>query len=184
MKISRYVTFFVGSVLLLSLGTFFLFLKTNASEESEGVRSDSIDTEVLRVVDGDTVHMISTFEGTIEVTVPVRLLGVDAPELEFDDGEHKTQRECYAQESKEALEALLRDKPVSLTPDPLSDDADQYDRLLRYLILPDGTNVNLTLVELGAAQHLSYFPLEMNPVFEAAEERARKAGKGLWGACN
>jgi len=172
MKNRHLFSLVVGCLALLSL----VFLALGNQPEVHQLRT------VVRVIDGDTVYITGNRAGE-DATFPVRLLGVDAPELEFDDKERTTKRECFALESKMALEVLVLHKEINLLTDSESDEIDQYGRLLRYLILPDGTNVNLALVELGAARHLSYFPLEMKDVFEQAEQEARETGRGLWGTC-
>ncbi len=87
---------------------------------------------VARIVDGDTVDMS---DGTT-----IRLIGIDAPE----------RGECGADEATAALEMIVGDQGVALVPGA-RDDVDRYGRLLRYLDLVDGTDVNLAMIESGRA---------------------------------
>ena len=87
---------------------------------------------VARVVDGDTVEMS---DGTT-----IRFIGIDTPE----------QGECGYDEATTRLSALVLDQPVTLT-GGARDDIDRYGRLLRYVDLMDGTDVNQTMVAEGYA---------------------------------
>lgn len=120
------------------------------------------------VNDGDTLTLTSGAK--------VRLLQIDAPELETD---------CYG---RAALRALIELAPkgirVTLVRDPALDARDGYGRLLRYVVV--GTrNVNVELVRLGAAS--PYFYRGERGVHAAAlldaVAEARAAGAGYWGAC-
>ena len=120
------------------------------------------------VHDGDTLFL--------DDDTKVRLLGVDTPEV----GEHA---ECYGDEATALLRSLLpEDSTVSVLSDvqPL----DQYGRALLLLWTADGTFVNLELIERGAAEAVVLEPnLLYADEFEAAEDAAKAAGLGLWGAC-
>jgi micrococcal nuclease len=124
--------------------------------------------EVARVGDGDSIDL--------ESGERVRLVQIDAPELGED--------ECYGEEATAALEDLLRPgSSVRLEADPRLDDADRFDRLLRYVHLGD-LNVNLELVRLGAASvwFVDGPGRYADELLDAARE-AQAAGRGLWGAC-
>ncbi|MFO0702959.1 MAG: thermonuclease family protein [Candidatus Andersenbacteria bacterium] len=131
---------------------------------------------VSSVVDGDTLKVKS---GSDETTV--RLLGIDAPELKSGGPE------CYAEESRQRLEELTKGKTVKLEADSSQDDKDRYDRLLRYITLEDGTNVNEKMVYGGYAYEYTYDkPYAQQAAFKAAEADAKSAKRGLWAAdtCN
>lgn len=128
----------------------------------------SSDARVGRIGDGDSFRLADGRE--------VRLLQVDAPELNPD---------CYGRDAKRALERILRKgAPIRLERDPALDDRDRYGRLLRYVWRGD-ENVNLRLVELGAAS--PYFFRNERGAHAAelldAAKRARADHAGLWGAC-
>jgi micrococcal nuclease len=126
------------------------------------------ETVVAHVGDGDSIEMESGDR--------VRLVQIDAPELGED--------ECYGQEAAEALRALLPPgSAVRLEADPRLDDADRFDRLLRY-VHRDGLNVNLELVRRGAASvwFVDDRGRYADELLEAARD-AQEAGRGLWSAC-
>ena len=87
---------------------------------------------VARVVDGDTVEMS---DGTT-----IRLIGIDTPEI----------GDCGYDEAAIRLSELVLNQPVTLT-GGARDDVDRYGRLLRYVDLLDGTDVNETMVGDGYA---------------------------------
>ncbi|MGH3041975.1 MAG: thermonuclease family protein [Gaiellaceae bacterium] len=136
---------------------------TGASEASQE------DAQVARVGDGDTIDLAHGSR--------VRLVQIDAPEL----GE----RECFGAEAAEELRELLPPgASVHLEADPRLDDADRFDRLLRY-VHRDGLNVNVELVRRGAAS-VWFVGGERgryaDELLDAAEE-AQDEGRGLWSAC-
>lgn len=127
---------------------------------------------VLRVTDGDTIHVRRRGDETI------RLIGVDTPEVDWYGG----QADCYGEEAGRFLQRLLQGERVGLTFD--RDLEDQYDRTLAYVFLEDGRMVNRLLVRRGYAVVTIYEPNDRHePELRAAEASARAAGRGLWGAC-
>lgn len=69
--------------------------------------------EVIAVVDGDTIN-VQTAGGEARV----RLIGLDTPEINRDGG----QDDCYAQEARDDLNALVYGQTVELRGDPTQDD--------------------------------------------------------------
>lgn len=120
------------------------------------------------VYDGDTVRLADGTE--------VRLAQIDAPEED---------RECYGEEATEALVDLApRGTEVALEPDPALGDTDQYGRLLRYVFV-DGRNVNVELVDEGAAAPYFYKNVRgryADDLMDAVDD-ARRDGRGMWSAC-
>lgn len=120
------------------------------------------------VNDGDTL--------TLTDGAKVRLVQIDAPELETD---------CYGRDALRALVALTpKGTNVTLVRDPRLDDRDKYGRLLRYVVVR-GENVNVELVREGAAS--PYFFRDergryASELLDAVAE-ARAARRGYWGAC-
>jgi micrococcal nuclease len=112
----------------------------------------------------------------------IRFIGIDTPET------HKpnTPVQCYgpaaATHTQNAIKA--QGGKVRLESDPLSTNRDRYDRLLRYVYLPDGTNLNELNVAQGYAFYYPYFPFTKSKQFETDEKAAMAAGKGLWGNCH
>jgi micrococcal nuclease len=131
--------------------------------------------EVVRVVDGDT--LVVGIGGGEE---RVRLIGIDAPESVRPD----TPVECWGEEASVTTTDLLPEgTPIRLERDVEA--RDRFDRLLAYVHRSaDGLFVNLELARLGAADSLT---IEPNTAYEdqiaGAVADARRAGRGLWGAC-
>jgi endonuclease YncB( thermonuclease family) len=124
---------------------------------------------ISKVYDGDTV--------TLNTGERVRLLQIDTPEL--------SSSECYGNEARAALVLLLNNKTgITLKEDPQLDKVDRFGRLLRYVFVGK-TNVNLKMVEMGAAAPYFYRGdkgLYSNQILKAAE-KAKAAKRGLWKAC-
>ncbi len=121
---------------------------------------------VSRVTDGDTVNVSPEVRGNDTV----RLIGVDAPERG---------QPLYAEAAAFASENLEGER-VTLELD--AEEEDDYGRLLAYAYVPDGSMFNEALLREGYAQVATFPPntryLER---FEAAQEEAREAGRGIWG---
>lgn len=126
-------------------------------------------------VDGDTIAV--NMNGKTET---VRFIGIDTPET------HKpnTPVQCYGPAAAAFTKNIIGTNRVRLVSDPLSTDRDRYDRLLRYVYLPNGTLVNEKLVQNGFAFYYPYFPFTKSQMFEADQQSAKAAGKGLWGNCH
>lgn len=127
-------------------------------------------TTVARIYDGDTVTLISGER--------VRLLQIDSPEL--------SSSECYANEAKTALVKILSGPgSLSMRIDPALDKVDKYGRLLRY-IFKGNVNVNLKMVEVGAAAPYFYQTKrgQYSDKLLAAANTAKKNSIGLWKLCS
>lgn len=121
---------------------------------------------VARVIDGDTIVVADENR--------VRLIGIDAPEMNSDF-------DCYAQKAKQRLEELVLNKKVSLEKD--ISQTDKYGRLLRHVWI-DEMLASLVLVEEGWAQVSTYPPdVKYQADFLDAQSRAREKGLGIWGEC-
>lgn len=122
---------------------------------------------VAGVTDGDT---FSTQDGR-----PVRLLGLDAPEV-YREG---LGTEYYSAEATQALRSLIEGHLVLLWRD--TEDGDRYGRLLRYIFLEDGAFVNWYLVRYGFAQALDLPPnSRFHEVLLDAQIQAKREGLGMW----
>ncbi len=130
--------------------------------------------EVTHVNDGDTI-IVS--QGGVSETV--RLIGMDTPEVK----DPRKPVQCYGAEASAKTKSLLKGQKVRLEPDPLGDNRDKYQRLLRYVYLPDGTFLNETLVKQGYAFAYVVFPFSKMDQFKADEAAAESAHLGLWGKC-
>lgn len=127
-------------------------------------------------VDGDTIAV--KMNGKVET---VRFIGIDTPET------HKpnTPVQCYGPAAAAHTQNLIKNAGgnVRLAADSEGTNRDRYGRLLRYVYLPDGTLVNLVNIQQGYAFYYPYFPFSKKADFKAAQDQAKAAGKGLWGAC-
>jgi micrococcal nuclease len=126
------------------------------------------------VVDGDTVDV--RIDGHTE---RVRLIGINTPETK----DPRRPVECYGPEAS-ALTTLLLPVGTSVRLERDVEARDDYGRLLAYVRRSDGLLVNLELARQGAAVVLSIRP---NTAYAAAiaavADEARRAARGLWGAC-
>ncbi len=126
---------------------------------------------VVRVVDGDTIH----------VRLPtgrerVRYLGVDTPEV-------RGGAECWGRRATAANARLVAGRHVRLRTDV--ERRDRYGRLLAYVErVADGLDVNAELVRRGHARALAVAPnLRRAERFARLARRARHDGRGLWSVC-
>lgn len=130
---------------------------------------------VVRIDDGDTITV--DMNGTNE---KVRFLGVDTPETQ-----HPSKPvQCFGKAATEFTKEQIGSQAVRLEADPLNSNRDRYDRLLRYVYLPDDTLLNEELIKQGYGFAYTAFPLEKTEEFESLEEQARKNETGLWGSCD
>lgn len=127
---------------------------------------------VVSVHDGDTIRVILDGEN-----VPVRYIGIDAPEV-GEDAEPFGDESTAANAEFVAGETVILERDVSET--------DRYGRLLRYVWLADDdggwTLVNLELLRLGLARVVVFPPdvKYLDDLFRPAERGARDAGLGMW----
>jgi len=84
----------------------------------------------VSVLDGDTINVL--YNGKAE---KIRLKGINCPE----------KRQAYGRKAKQAVSALVFGKEVTLQ----TYGQDKYGRTIADVLLPDGTNVNTTLVKDG-----------------------------------
>jgi len=129
---------------------------------------------VVGFSDGDTISV--DMNGKKE---KIRFIGVDTPET------HKpnTPVQCYGPAASAFTKNFIGNNKVRLESDALSTNRDRYDRLLRYVYLPDGALVNLRLIEGGFGFYYPYFPFDKSEQFAAAQQQAKSANKGVWGNC-
>ena len=127
---------------------------------------------VQRVADGDTI----TVSGCLETRV--RLLLVDAPEV----AQGGSEAECYGVEAQAYLRSRLPVGTIVRMERGVLD-RDQFDRALRYVWLEDEL-LNDSLVREGyAVRYRAAEDTRHQARITASEDEARRAGRGLWGAC-
>ena len=124
---------------------------------------------VVRVVDGDTIHV--KFGERVE---KVRYIGVNTPEVH-----HPTKgEEPGGREAMEANRRLVAGRRVRLETDVQA--RDRYGRLLAYVWVGD-VMVNAELVRQGYAQVMTVPPnVRHQELFVKLQREAREAGRGLW----
>lgn len=130
---------------------------------------------VVRVVDGDTVHV----QPTHGAEITVRLLGIDTPETVkpgFTVG-------CGGPAASAHAHTVLDGATVTVTTDPTQDTTDSYGRTLAYLTLPDGTDYSITTVQAGYARAYTYHhhPVAKAAAIAAAQHTAQATHTGIWG---
>ncbi|MGP3777917.1 thermonuclease family protein [Halanaerobium saccharolyticum] len=136
-------------------GSYFYFNSQQAAE-----------VYIERVIDGDTVE---TAAGD-----SIRLLGVDTPEIDWDNNNS----EFYAEEARDFTLENLLDQKVVLEYD--QEREDNYGRTLAY-IYQDGENFNQQLLTEGMATVMIVEPNDKyESEFKKAAAEARKSGKGIW----
>lgn len=129
---------------------------------------------VTEVYDGDTIAVV--MNGTPE---KIRLIGVDTPETH----DPNTPPQCYGQHAAQATTDKLLFKTVRLEADPMGDNRDRYNRLLRYVHTEDGTLWNKELISRGEGFAYISFPFTRKVEFMSAQFEAAREKRGLWSAC-
>ena len=138
-------------------------IETDGAWRLDGATDEVVTVTVDRIIDGDTLDVLSALTG-----FRVRLFGIDAPEAGAPCAEEATQR----------LE-VLADGSVRLLPDERLEDGNG--RQLRYVFTADGRSIDAMLVAEGLAEAWrqdGHFRDDL----VALEEAAQDARTGcLWG---
>ncbi len=127
--------------------------------------------EVKRIIDGDTI--VIDYKGKDE---KVRFLGIDAPEtndtLPYGDT-GKTLGKLSTEYLTQRLNSQAEGRPlVGLEEGTKTDSRDVYGRMLRFVLLPDGTNLCIDLVSKGYALSYRRYHGVNAELIKAAEARA------------
>lgn len=141
---------------------------------SSALVKDSGYYRVSKVYDGDTIEV--DMLGSSE---KIRMIGVNTPETH----DPRKPVECFGQAASDYTHKQLNDRKVRLEADPINQNRDRYDRLLRYVYLEDGTLYNAKLIEEGYGFALTAFPFTKVDQFVQSERQAREQNKGLWASC-
>lgn len=162
------------------------------SSKSSTVSTESVEAPVIKetnpiietlvpvteVIDGDTFKVL--IDGKSET---VRLIAVDTPELSHP----QKPVQCFADEAKKYLVSMIQGKNIKLENEPKDNDRDRYGRLLRYVYLEDGTNINNALVKNGYAFEQTYVEgYKYQELFKTSQKEAEGKKAGLWNpnTCN
>lgn len=127
--------------------------------------------KVTRVVDGDTIHV-----RVGKKTEKVRLLGIDAPE----------RGACFSDQAAAQLRRFVMSKIVRLQGDRTQARRDSFSRLLAYVHLANGKDVEIELLRGGYVTVYVYKnrPFARLVQYEAAEKYAAGAKFGSWASCH
>lgn len=142
--------------------------------------------EVVRVVDGDTLHVRR--EGRIE---KLRLLSVDTEEKLGTGGADSESKPgtvfgeetgVWARELFESFAAEDGRTSVHLVIPGGTERLDVYGRLLCHVLLPDGRDFNLLLVRQGKSPYFSKYGYSEvdHEAFAEAQRLARAEALGIW----
>jgi endonuclease YncB( thermonuclease family) len=120
---------------------------------------------VQKVVDGDTIHLTDD-NGKL---YKIRLLGIDAPEMD----------QSFGIESRQMLVNLIEGKRVIID----SRKKDKYKRILGKIFYDD-MDINLTMISNGLAWHYKRYRKDQSkrdvPIYSEAEQIAKENAIGLW----
>lgn len=129
---------------------------------------------IVEYADGDTVRV--NMNGTTET---IRFIGVDTPETQ----DPRKAVQCFGKAASEFTKQLIADQPVRLEADPLSTNRDRYNRLLRYVYIPDGRLVQAEIIKNGYGFAYASFPFTKSAEFLRYQTEAREQNRGLWNSC-
>ena len=148
--------------------------ETDLPQGDEPCRGPVLGT-VSEVVDGDTIKA-ETGRGVESV----RLIGVNTPEVDHSGPDD----DCFGEESKAYLTAMIKGKRIWLTFD--EECQDQYGRTLAYVHRGTDQNsfVQRMLLQGGWASSYAVQPnVSFRDVFESDQAMAQSANEGIWGSC-
>ena len=134
----------------------------------------SSDYQVIAVEDGDTISV--AMNGKKE---KIRFIGVDTPETK----DPRKAVQCFGKNASEYTKQKINQGAVRLESDELNTNRDRYNRLLRYVYLPDGTLLNAQIIKDGYGFAYTSFPFTKKDEFKRIENNAREQNKGLWAVC-
>ncbi len=149
-----------------------------ATELDQVSENPKITARIIRVVDGDTVSL--EIEGKNET---IRIIGINTPET----ADPRKPVECFGQEASARAQSLLVNQSVTLEADATQGERDKYDRLLRYVFLPDGSDFGKQMISEGYAYEYTYStPYKYQQDYKTSQSEAETAKRGLWadGACS
>lgn len=130
---------------------------------------------VDKVIDGDTLHVITPDQTRIKV----RLYGIDAPEtvkVNVHTGQVVKPGQPYGAEAWKALEGRVLGRQVTIE----VMDVDKYHRLVGIVWLGD-RDINLELLQKGFAEAFTeYLKPPFRTPYLRAERNAKQAMMGIW----
>ncbi len=130
--------------------------------------------KVVEFADGDTISV--DMNGSKEI---IRFIGVDTPETH----DPRKAVQCFGEAASNFTKHLIGNNVVRLEADSQNTNRDRYNRLLRYVYLPDNRLVNSEIIKQGYGFAYTGFPFEKLEEFRALEKQAREQNLGLWKEC-
>ncbi len=168
---------------LLGLAIGLIVAGITAYAQSHGLLKDAAQTvqqaqpglyRVTEFVDGDTIAV--DMNGKTE---KVRFIGVDTPETH----DPRKAVQCFGLAAADFTKQFIGTQNVRLENDPTNTNRDRYDRLLRYVYLPNNTLVNAEIIKQGFGFAYTGFPFTKSDDFIRFQTEAREGNKGLWANC-
>ena len=145
---------------------FLLYGSKGISSQNAGRSADSVRTD--KIYDGDTVGAV--VNGSFE---KIRLLGIDAPEME---------QRPWGRKSRDCTGALLKASTSRVSLEYDLEQRDKYGRILAYIWIQDGRMLNEEMLKNGFAVLFTCPPNVKYVVrFRAAQDKARDNKIGIWG---
>lgn len=146
---------------------------TTVAEKETGTETQpAITNKIIKVVDGDTVTV--EINGVRET---IRIIGINTPETV----DPRKPVECFGQEASSRAHALLDNQTVTLEADSTQGERDKYDRLLRYVFLPNGSDFGKQMIFEGYAYEYTYStPYKYQQDYKTSQSDAENAKRGLW----
>lgn len=129
--------------------------------------------KVLRVVDGDAIHI--DYNGKDE---KVRFIGLDTPETK----DPRKPIQCFGREATVKMTELAENKNVRLEFDKTQGERDKYGRILAFVYSKDSKNLAYEMIRQGYGNEYTYNsnPYKYQNEFKEAARKAREENKGLW----
>lgn len=160
----------VALVIVVAIGAIY-FPELFAEEEETPSRSGLIPVELVKTIDGDTIKI--KYEGKEQ---NVRYLLIDTPETNHA----QLGKQPFGQQAKERNTELMNSGKLEIEFD-IGEQVDKYGRLLAYIYI-DGVSIQEKLLEEGLARVGYVYPPNTRHLdaFEKAQEKAKKAGIGIW----
>lgn len=129
--------------------------------------------KVLRVVDGDTIHI--NYNGKDE---KIRFIGLDTPETK----DPRKPIQCFGREATAKMIEFAENKNVRLEFDKTQGERDKYGRILAFVYSEDNKNLAYEMIRQGYGNEYTYNsnPYKYQNEFKEAARKAREENKGLW----
>ena len=153
-------------VLLISFSL--LLLGVRGTSSSDAVK-DARNTAVAgRAYDGDTIAAF--VDGRFQ---KVRLIGIDAPEMD---------QKPWGRKAQECTEALIKASGFKVSLEYDLERRDKYGRILAYIWAQDGKMINEEMLRKGCAVLFTVPPnVKYAGRLRTAQEKARESKVGVWG---